>query len=155
VEREPDALDGGGDERPRIPRVPGQPDARGMSRWQGRLEHRHVFLGRIVDIGAELYAMTAVCVRGQMLREDNPDRGASAAELADYLSVQARARAETLFHGLWHNADAANRRLAKNVLDGSYTRAEEGVLAIHDDAPWIADTAPGPSPTGSVRRHVP
>jgi alkylation response protein AidB-like acyl-CoA dehydrogenase len=127
----------------------------GMSRWQGRLEHRQVFLGRIVDIGAELYAMTAACVRAQMLREDEPEHGASAAELADSFCVQATSRAETLFHGLWHNADAANRRLAKKVLDGSYAWAEEGVLGIHDDAPWIADTAPGPSSTESVRRHVP
>ena len=38
----------------------------GMARWQGRLERRQAFLGRIVDIGAELFAMSAVCVRAQM-----------------------------------------------------------------------------------------
>jgi alkylation response protein AidB-like acyl-CoA dehydrogenase len=126
----------------------------GMSRWQGRLEYHQVFLGRIVDIGAELYAMTAVCVRAQMLRQDNPEHGASAADLADFFCVQARARADILFHGLWHNADAANRRLAKEVLDGSYSWTEEGVLKLQDDAPWIADPTPGPLGTGSVRRHV-
>jgi alkylation response protein AidB-like acyl-CoA dehydrogenase len=127
----------------------------GMSRWQGRLEYHQVFLGRIVDIGAELYAMTAACVRAQMLLLDSPEHGASAVELADYFCVQARTRAETLFHGLWHNADAANRRLAKKVLDGCYAWAEEGVLGLHDDAPWIADATPGPFGTGSVRRQVP
>jgi len=34
----------------------------GMSRWQGRLEYRQGFLGRIVDIGAEIFAMAASCV---------------------------------------------------------------------------------------------
>ena len=31
----------------------------GMSRWQGKLECKQGFLGRIVDIGAELFAMSA------------------------------------------------------------------------------------------------
>ena len=38
----------------------------GMARWQGRLEHKQGFLGRIVDIGAELFAMSAACVRAQL-----------------------------------------------------------------------------------------
>ena len=38
----------------------------GMARWQGRLEHKQGFLGRIVDIGAELFAMSAACIRAQM-----------------------------------------------------------------------------------------
>src|SRR5437764_4248660 len=37
----------------------------GMSRWQGGLEKKQSFLGRIVDIGAELYAIAAACVYAQ------------------------------------------------------------------------------------------
>ncbi len=55
----------------------------GMSRWQGGLEHRQRFLGRVVDIGAELFAMAAACVRAEMLRADDPDQGRSAQRLAD------------------------------------------------------------------------
>ena len=33
----------------------------GMGRWQAKLEHKQAFLGRIVDIGAELFAMAAAC----------------------------------------------------------------------------------------------
>ncbi|MCZ9345141.1 acyl-CoA dehydrogenase, partial [Streptomyces sp. TRM76130] len=40
----------------------------GMSRWQGRMETKQNFLGRIVDIGAELFAMSAACVRAELLR---------------------------------------------------------------------------------------
>src|SRR5438034_752242 len=36
-----------------------------MARWQGRLERKQGFLGRIVDIGAELFAISAVCVRAR------------------------------------------------------------------------------------------
>jgi hypothetical protein len=127
----------------------------GMSRWQGRLEYRQVFLGRIVDIGAELYAMSAACVRAQMLRDDDPEQGVLAAELADAFCTQARIRADALFHGLWRNADATNRRLAKHVMERRYSWAEAGVLLLGDDAPWIADTTPGPSTAENLHRRVP
>src|SRR5690606_36929031 len=39
-----------------------------MSRWQGKMETKQGFLGRIVDIGAELFAMSAACVRAELLR---------------------------------------------------------------------------------------
>ena len=47
----------------------------GMSRWQAKLEYRQAFLGRIVDIGAELFAMAAACSRAEMLRATSPRRG--------------------------------------------------------------------------------
>ena len=55
----------------------------GMSRWQAGLEHRQSFLGRIVDIGAELFAMTAACTRAEMLRRSEPAQAKGAVELAD------------------------------------------------------------------------
>ena len=39
----------------------------GMGRWQAKLEYKQAFLGRIVDIGAELFAMAACCSRAEML----------------------------------------------------------------------------------------
>src|SRR5262249_56669375 len=69
----------------------------GMARWQAGLEQRQGFLARIVDIGAELFAMTACCVRAQMLAaEDSPD-AASARQLAEVFCQQSRLRAERLF----------------------------------------------------------
>jgi alkylation response protein AidB-like acyl-CoA dehydrogenase len=112
----------------------------GMSRWQGRLERRQVFLGRIVDIGAELYAMSATCVRAQMLKDDAAEPAATAGELADAFCQQARVRVEALFDALWRNTDAVNRKLAKDVLADRYPWAESGILAFRDDAPWIAGT---------------
>ena len=40
----------------------------GMARWQGRLEHKQGFLARVVDIGAELFAMSAAVVRAGATR---------------------------------------------------------------------------------------
>ncbi|HYB35259.1 MAG TPA: acyl-CoA dehydrogenase family protein [Mycobacterium sp.] len=104
-----------------------------MSRWQGRLEHKQRFLARIVDIGAELFAMTAACVRAQRDRADG-----TAVELADAFCRQARVRAEQRFDQLWHNCDEADRTLARGVLDGRYTWLEEGVLDPSIEGPWIA-----------------
>ncbi|MGI8305676.1 acyl-CoA dehydrogenase family protein [Saccharopolyspora hattusasensis] len=122
----------------------------GMSRWQGRLEHRQLFLGRIVDIGAELYAMSASCVHARSAGQDP-----SAVELADAFCRQARRRVETLFRQLWHNTDAADRGLAQRVLDGRYSWLEEGILDASSDGPWIAESTPGPSQHDNVRRTVP
>ena len=48
-----------------------------MGRWQGAMERKQAFLGRIVDIGAELFAMAATCVRAaagmcRVARAPNP-----------------------------------------------------------------------------------
>jgi hypothetical protein len=127
----------------------------GMSRWQAGLEYRQAFLGRIVDIGAELFAMAAACSRAEMLRQDDADRGRSAYQLADALCDQARLRVEALFTALWSNSDDADRRLAKGVLAGDFTWLEEGVLDQSEGTgPWIAEWAAGPSESESVWRAV-
>jgi alkylation response protein AidB-like acyl-CoA dehydrogenase len=104
-----------------------------MSRWQGKLEHKQRFLGRIVDIGAELFAMTAACVRAQRDRAD-----ATAVELADAFCRQARVRSEQLFDQLWRNCDDSDETLARGVLEGRYTWLEEGILDPSIEGPWIA-----------------
>ena len=47
----------------------------GMGRWQAKLEHKQAFLGRIVDIGAELFAMAACCSRAEMLLRTDAGEG--------------------------------------------------------------------------------
>jgi hypothetical protein len=118
-----------------------------MSRWQGKLEHKQRFLGRIVDIGAELFAMTAACVRAQRDRTDK-----SAAELADAFCRQARMRADQMFDALWHNTDDTDRVLSRRVLDGRYTWLEEGILDPSTDGPWIAKD--GTAATSDVHRVI-
>ncbi|MFD1212314.1 acyl-CoA dehydrogenase family protein [Arthrobacter sp. GCM10027362] len=125
----------------------------GMARWQAGLEHRQVFLGRIVDIGAELFAMAACCSRAELIRKQDPARGASARELADAFCRQSRERVRQLFDDLWHNTDAADQRLAGKVLDGDFTWLESGIIdASEGTGPWIAEPATGPSPYRNQRR---
>ncbi|GAB3567265.1 acyl-CoA dehydrogenase family protein [Amycolatopsis endophytica] len=126
----------------------------GMARWQAGLERRQGFLGRIVDIGAELFAMSAACVRAEMQREDDPYEGAAAYELADVFCRQARVRIEMLFDGLWRNTDDADRRITGRIMDGAYTWLEEGVLDPSEGTgPWIADWRAGASTEDDVARR--
>ncbi|MDT6987926.1 acyl-CoA dehydrogenase family protein [Streptomyces lusitanus] len=124
-----------------------------MSRWQGRMETKQGFLGRIVDIGAELFAMSAACVRAELLR-GRGDHGREAYQLADAFCRQARLRVEELFGRLWSNTDDLDRKVVKNVLAGSYAWLEEGVVDPSGDGPWIADATPGPSTRENVRRPI-
>jgi hypothetical protein len=127
----------------------------GMSRWQAKMEHHQRFLGRVVDIGAELFAMAASCVRAEMLLADDPERGRSAQRLADAFCGQARQRVEVLFDELWSNTDDIDRKLASAVLAGDVTWLEEGVLDPSEGTgPWIARWEPGPSTQESVWRDV-
>ncbi len=125
----------------------------GMARWQGRLERKQGFLGRIVDIGAELFAMSAACVRAQLDMADGRDELGTAYELADAFCRQARLRIEDLFHGLRHNTDAADARLARRVLEGRYTWLEEGIVDPSTPGPWIAAAEPGPSARDNIHRR--
>ncbi|MEV4619809.1 acyl-CoA dehydrogenase family protein [Asanoa sp. NPDC049573] len=123
----------------------------GMSRWQARMEDREVFLGRIVDIGAELFAMASVCVRATAESADRPE----GMELADLFCRQARVRAEALFTALWDNTDSVDVKAARRVLDGRYAWLEEGVMRPKGDQPWVATWKPGPSTADDVRRRIP
>lgn len=130
----------------------------GMARWQGGLEHRQAFLGRIVDIGAELFAMSAAVLRAEMLRGQageagDPARGGAAVELADAFCGQSRLRVERLFAALWDNTDRADVRLARRVLAGRYAWVEEGIIDPAPDGAWIGDAAPGESRRQNLARR--
>ncbi|WP_028662033.1 acyl-CoA dehydrogenase family protein [Saccharomonospora saliphila] len=126
----------------------------GMVRWQAALEKRQGFLSRVVDIGAELFAMAATCVRAEHLRADDPEQGEAARELADAFCAQARLRVEGLFGALWTNTDRGDRALAREVLDGRFTWLEAGVLDPSEGTgPWIADWRAGSSARDTVARR--
>jgi alkylation response protein AidB-like acyl-CoA dehydrogenase len=119
----------------------------GMARWQAGLEKRQRFLGRIVDLGAELFAMSAVCVRAKR-------DGDSAEALADAFCRQARLRVEQLFTALWDNTDELDSQVATATLGGEYAWLEAGVLdQSAGTGPWISEWSPGASSAESVARR--
>ncbi|HKR99160.1 MAG TPA: acyl-CoA dehydrogenase family protein [Candidatus Dormibacteraeota bacterium] len=110
-----------------------------ISRYQAKLEKKQALLGRIVDIGAELFAMSSAVVYANTLASERPDRADQARELADLFCTQSRRRIEGLFHDLWSNDDDHNYRAAQNVLKGRYEWFEEGMIDPSGEGPMIAD----------------
>jgi alkylation response protein AidB-like acyl-CoA dehydrogenase len=120
-----------------------------MARWQGKLERKQGFLGRVVDIGAELFAMSAACVKAQAERETRPE----GLELADLFCRQAQLRVDALFNGLWDNTDAIDVRAAKRIAEGRYRSLEDGIVPPSSEGPLVAGWEPGPSTVEDVRRR--
>ena len=111
----------------------------GMTRWQAKLEYRQAFLGRLVDIGAELFAMAAAAAYADTIGREQPERRAEAQELAELFCRQAKRRVEALFGELWDNEDDANRAAAARLLDGRYRWLEDGIVDPSGTGPMIPD----------------
>jgi hypothetical protein len=126
----------------------------GMARWQAKLEQKQGFLGRIVDIGAELFAMSATCVRAEGQRVADPVLGQQAYELAETFCQQATLRVEALFDALWTNTDSSDVQLTHDVLQGRYSWLEDGIVDQSEGTgPWIAHWEAGESTETNLARR--
>jgi alkylation response protein AidB-like acyl-CoA dehydrogenase len=126
----------------------------GMARWQAKLEQKQGFLGRIVDIGAELFAMSATCVRAKGQRVADPVLGQQAYELAETFCQQATLRVEALFDALWTNTDSSDVQLTHDVLAGRYSWLEDGIVDQSEGTgPWIAHWEAGESTETNLARR--
>jgi alkylation response protein AidB-like acyl-CoA dehydrogenase len=127
-----------------------------MALWRGKTEDHGAFLGRIVDIGAELYAMCAAVVYARTVATQHPERAQATRELADAFCEQSQLRADQLFHSLWHNSDSSTHSLAQDVLGGRHTWLEEGIVDPSGEGPLVPDGVPeGPMPDGGAGRQTP
>jgi hypothetical protein len=112
-----------------------------MGRYQARLEQKGHLLGRIVDIGAELYGIACACVYADTIAREQPNHRQEAFELADLFCGQARRRADRLFAELWANDDRAQYKAAQQVLSGRYGWFEQDVLDPAGDGPMMPSHA--------------
>jgi alkylation response protein AidB-like acyl-CoA dehydrogenase len=89
-----------------------------MARHGPALEKRQLLLARIVDIGTELFAITATALYADALlkRGDNRDDITS---LVNTFTTQSRARIDAAFRGASHNHDRAHYAFAQTLLDES------------------------------------
>jgi alkylation response protein AidB-like acyl-CoA dehydrogenase len=98
-----------------------------MVRFGPKLEKRQAVLGRLVDIGAELLAITAACSRAYaMYRKDPNNRGP--VELAGLFSRQARRRVEEKFAAVFDNEDLRTYQVAQQVLRNEHDWLETGMV---------------------------
>jgi len=96
-----------------------------MVRFGPRLEKRQSVLFRLVDVGAELFAIAAACSRAELLRRKGQPE---AVELADLFCKYARRRVRAIFRTVFANDDVATYRVAREVLDGKYKWLEKGLV---------------------------
>ena len=99
-----------------------------MVRFGPRLEKRQAVLGRLVEIGAELLAMTAACSRAQAMATQGGEAGSGAVELADVFCRHARRRVEDRFRAVFENDDVETYRVAQQVLRGEHGWLEAGMV---------------------------
>ena len=95
-----------------------------MLRFGPRLEKRQAVLFRLVDVGADLFAMAAACSRAEMLRKKGQPE---AVELADLFCRYARRRVRSTFRSVFDNEDSRTYSVAGQVLDGRHTWLERGL----------------------------
>ena len=97
-----------------------------MVRFGPKLERKQMVLFRAVDIGAELFAMSASCARAQMLATTEGRH--EAVQLADAFCVESRDRIEQLFRTLYGRHDDQLYTLAQSVLRGEHAWLESGIV---------------------------
>ena len=128
-----------------------------MARWQGRLERKQGFLGRIVDIGAELFAISADLRPGgdglDRWRRDRARRDRVRAR-RPVLHPGPAARRGTVRPAVEQQRCRRLGQLAKRILAGSYTWLEDGVIDPSIPGPWIAAVELGPSKAENVHRTI-
>ncbi|HUF26474.1 MAG TPA: acyl-CoA dehydrogenase family protein [Gemmatimonadaceae bacterium] len=101
-----------------------------MVRIGPKLERRQMVLFRAVDIGADLFAMSAVCSRAKMLEGQGNDE---AVELANLFCREARQRIKANFRQFYGPNDKELYKVAKNVLDGEHAWLEHGIVSLGEE----------------------
>jgi len=103
-----------------------------MIRFGPKLEQRQSVLFRLVDVGAELFAIAAACSRARRLYQRDPAAGTRAMKLADLFARQARRRVRAQFAGLRRNEDVPTYRVAQDILEGEHRWLERGIVELSD-----------------------
>ena len=98
-----------------------------MVRLGPKLEKRQMVLFRAVDVGAELFAMSAACVRAVAVAKAGD---ANALDLADVFCRESRLRIADHFRMLFGPNDGALYRLSQQVLKGEYAWLERGTVPM-------------------------
>jgi hypothetical protein len=93
-------------------------------RYRQGLQRRQLVLGRLVDCGAELFAIGAV-----LSRAASPAAPAESIALAELFCRQARRRIAALRRDLYANDDLENYRFARTLLDGRFAWLTDNIVS--------------------------
>jgi len=95
--------------------------------YQQGLQKKQLVLGRLVDTGAELFAMSAV-----LSHAVSPQAPVGADQMADLFCRQARRRITKLHRAVYCNNDARTYRLARAVLNGDFPWLRDNIVSVWD-----------------------
>lgn len=108
-----------------------------MAKYRENLERKQMLLGRLIDIGTDLFAMAATCSYAISLQGKTTESGStidgSSLELADYFCALARRRIEDNLYNLSNNDDKHANAIAKKTIEKSFRWLEDGVVWMGPD----------------------
>lgn len=97
-----------------------------MVRYREKLEEKQLLLGRLMEIGTDLFAMSATCSFAlSCSKHETHDE--SPLDLADYFCTLARRRIEERFVALHNHDDAKTNKIAERVINKDFRWLEKGI----------------------------
>lgn len=97
-----------------------------MAKYQQKLEKQQLLLGRLMEIGTDLFALSATCSYALMLYKKNPS-DQSPIDLAKFFSALVQRRIQQRFNALKDNDDKLSDAIAERVIDKEFRWLEKGV----------------------------
>lgn len=103
-----------------------------MMRYRKELEHKQMLLGRLIEIGTDLFVMAATC--SYAISESKAQQGSqSPIHMAEYFCQIAMRRIQERFAQLTDNDDFVTNQIAGRVMDKEYVWMEEGIIPVATD----------------------
>lgn len=98
-----------------------------MGKHQQKLEEKQMLLGRLINIGCELFAISSTCTYAAALVGKNP-QDKTPVKLAKHFCELSMTRVRHFFRELTENDDKISNRLAEDVLNGDMKWLEKGTI---------------------------
>jgi len=102
----------------------------GMVRHRARLEKKQSLLFRAVDIGLELFVLSAVIVRAARLEQSGDAQSNARSRVADAFARAQRRRVRDLFRDMRRNDDEQTYALGSAVANGDLSWLESGIMPL-------------------------
>ena len=97
-----------------------------MAMYQKKMAEKQLLINRFVDIGTELFIMSAACSYAGSLQASEPN-AVNAVELADYYCKESTIRVEKLFSDIRRNNDSATLKLNARFMHGAFEWLEDEI----------------------------
>ncbi|MCA9009939.1 MAG: acyl-CoA dehydrogenase family protein [Planctomycetaceae bacterium] len=98
-----------------------------MAIHQKKMAEKQLLINRFVQIGTELFIMSAACSYADSLKTNGLE-GKNAVELADYYCREAKLRIDKLFRDIRSNNDKATLKLNKRFMQGEFEWLEDEII---------------------------